>query len=68
MNRLELLERGVPMDAEHATDQVTTIVDRIIALRDQLTRADLPARERSEIAELIADWRLRLAVLLRASS
>jgi hypothetical protein len=56
------------MDAEHATDQVTTIVDRIIALRDQLTRADLPARERSEIAELIADWRLRLAVLLRASS
>lgn len=68
MKRLELLEReGELMRVEDATNEVATIIARIIALKDQLSRTDLPAPERAEITEQISVWRLRLAVLLHTS-
>ena len=68
MKRLELLEReGGVMRTETATGEVATIIARINALRDQLYRNDLSLQEREEIIDLVANWRLRLAVLLRVS-
>lgn len=68
MKRLERMEReGDVMEHEHATDQIAAIIARINSLRDQLYRNDLQTHEREEIIELVADWRLRLAVLLRGS-